>query len=63
MDGVPASGSATVYHLTDPGGKASLPSEPAKFPWVAPLRAITQTLKADVYEASPLSFAILELHY
>jgi hypothetical protein len=55
---------ATVYDLTDPGGKAPLPANPAVFPWPAPLRASTLKVSVSpsghVYTAAPLSFAMVE---
>ena len=55
-------GSATVYDLMDPGGKASLPAKPDDFPWPEPLHATTGKVPASgVYTAEPLSFAVVEL--
>ena len=55
-------GSATVYDLTDPGGKAGLPAKPDDFPWPEPLHATTEKVPTSgVYTTTPLSFAIVEL--
>eukprot|EP01050_Picozoa_sp_SAG11_P033947 SAG11_NODE_11771_length_739_cov_0.864062_1_plen_193_part_01 len=55
---------ATMYDLTDPGGKAPLPVNPTVFPWPAPLHAITSkvsvTSSGCVYTAAPLTFAMVE---
>ena len=57
-----AGGSATVYDLTDPGGKSGLPATPDVFPWPAPLHASTVAVAASgVYTALPLTLAIVEL--
>ena len=53
--------SATVYDLTDPGGKAPLPTTPDVFPWAEPLHATQVPVSAWVFTATPLSFAIVEL--
>ena len=55
------SGSATVYDLNDPGGKAPLPAEPDVFPWAEPLHATRVQVSSGVYTAAGLSFAIIEL--
>ena len=58
-----AGGSATVYDLTDAGGKAALPAKPDVFPWPEPLHARTVEVPAAtrVYTAAPLTFALVEL--
>ena len=55
----------TTYDLHDRGGKSALPAQPDDFPWPAPLTRARRTggLSPDALAITPLSFAIIELHF